>query len=38
MVSGLIADTIGLSTVFVVSAGMSFGIGALACHPLVRRS
>ncbi|MBN1856035.1 MAG: MFS transporter [Dehalococcoidia bacterium] len=38
MVSGLIADTTGLSTVFVVSAGMSFGIGLLARHPLIRRA
>ena len=38
MVSGVIAETTGLPTVFIVSACMSFGIGILACHPLIRRS
>ncbi len=38
VVSGLIAETAGLSLVFVASAGLSFAIALLARHPVVRRA
>ncbi|MBE9505983.1 MAG: MFS transporter [Chloroflexi bacterium] len=38
VVSGFIAETAGLSVVFVVSAGLSFTIALFACHPVVRRT
>jgi predicted MFS family arabinose efflux permease len=38
VVSGFIAETSGLSTVFVASAGLSFAIALLARHPVVRRA